>query len=270
MSSIKNKIVLVTGGASGIGKIMSRIMLEKQAACVVIWDIDGEKLNMAVEELNVKGGNVRGYRVDLSRPEEIISTASLVEKEIGSVDIVLNNAGVITGKLFHQHTHDEITSTMLVNANALMHVAKTFLQTMINNGSGHICNIASAAGMVANPRMSVYCASKWAVIGWSESLRLEMEELRTGVKITTLIPYYISTGMFAGVKSVIPIKSPENAAARIIRAIENNRIVYKMPWIINLLPLAKGLLPIRAFDFFIGKGLQVYKSMRSFHGRTRS
>src|SRR5688572_5757040 len=123
MSSIKNKIVLVTGGASGIGKIMSRIMLEKQAACVVIWDIDGEKLNMAVEELKVKGRNVRGYRVDLSRPEEIISTASLIEKEIGSVDMVFNNAGVITGKLFHQHTHEEITSTMLVNANALMHVA---------------------------------------------------------------------------------------------------------------------------------------------------
>lgn len=93
-----------------------------------------------------------------------------------------------------------------------MHIALELLPEMILRGSGHIVNIASAAGFVSNPKMSVYVASKFAVVGWSDSLRLEMERNKTGVHVSTVTPYYIDTGMFAGVKTLIPILKPEYAA----------------------------------------------------------
>ena len=143
------------------------------------------------------------------------------------------------------------------------------LPAMIARGRGHIVNIASAAGLVANPGMSVYCASKWAVVGWSESLLLEMREARSGVHVTTVMPYYVRTGMFAGVtsSSLLPLMEPEYAARRIVRAIEKDQPRLRIPWQIYGLPLVKGLLPAALFDLVVGKGLGVYRSMKTFTGR---
>ncbi len=129
-------------------------------------------------------------------------------------------------------------------------------------------NIASAAGMVSNPRMSVYCASKAAVLYWSDSLRLEMERGRTGVKVTTVTPYYIDTGMFAGVRSPwLPLVKTDRAARAIVNGVRRNRIFVRMPWMIYLLPMARGLMPQRIFDVVVGRGLGVYKTMDEFKGR---
>ena len=139
---------------------------------------------------------------------------------------------------------------------------------MIAAKEGHIVNIASAAGMVSNPKMSVYAASKWAVIGWSDSLRLEMETLQSNVKVTTVTPYYINTGMFDGVKSrVIPIVHPEVAARKIISGIEKNKLFVRMPGIVYLLPLIKGILPVRWLDKIVGKWMGIYTTMKDFKGR---
>jgi short-subunit dehydrogenase len=148
-----------------------------------------------------------------------------------------------------------------------MHITLEFLPDMLKQNSGHLINIASAAGMVANPQMSVYCASKWAVIGWSDSVRLEMKKLKKQVKVTTVTPYYINTGMFDGVKSLIPIQNPEKATRKIIKGIERNRAFVRVPLIIYTLPLIKGLLPTIMFDWFVGKVLGVYKTMEHFKGR---
>jgi hypothetical protein len=149
-----------------------------------------------------------------------------------------------------------------------MHIAKEFLPNMLSQQSGHIVNIASAAGMVSNPKMSVYVASKFAVVGWSDSLRLEMEEANTNVKITTVTPFYISTGMFDGVKSrFIPIVKPEVATRKIISGIENDNIYVRMPGIVYWVPFIKGLLPTRIFDLVVGKWLGMQSSMKEFKGR---
>lgn len=156
---------------------------------------------------------------------------------------------------------------MNINISALMHITLEFLNDMIEKGEGHIVNIASAAGMVSNPKMSIYNASKWAAIGWSDSLRLELELISKNIKVTTVTPYYISTGMFDGVKSpIIPIVKPETAANKIIKAIKKNRIFIRMPWLVYTLPFIKGILPVRWFYFIIGKGFGVYKSMNEFKG----
>ena len=158
---------------------------------------------------------------------------------------------------------------MEINSLALMHLTLEFLPEMISRGSGHVVNVASAAGFTANPKMSVYVASKFAVVGWSESLRIEMEELKTGVHVTTVTPYYIDTGMFAGVQSLIPILKQDYVVKKIICGIERNKIFVKIPFLIKLLPLIKGVLPTRVFDVVVGKWLGIYKSMSKFTGRKK-
>ena len=258
MSSFSSKNVLITGGASGIGKLMGRMVLENGAANLVIWDINDAALEETKLEFATLKGNVHTYKVDVASVDDIKTNAVLTLKKLG---------GIVVGKLFNEHTHGDIAKTMNINTLALMHITREFLPGMLARKQGHVCNIASAAALLANPKMAVYVASKWAVYGWSESLRIEMEQGKTGVHVTTVCPYYISTGMFSGVKSRIPLLKPDVAAKRIIKAINSNKLVIKLPWIVNLLPFAKATMPLRVFDFIIGKGFGIYNTMSSFVGR---
>jgi short-subunit dehydrogenase len=259
-------MVLITGGASGIGRLMGQMVLQKGAS-LIIWDINQEKIDETIAEFS-RIGKVWSYKVDVSSVDQIISTAALVKLEHGPIDLLINNAGIVVGKYFHEHSVDDITRTMDINANAPMFIALQFLPEMIARKSGHICNIASSAGLISNPMMSVYAASKWAAIGWSDSVRIEMQQLKTNVGITTVTPYYINTGMFDGVKSwIIPILNPEKAARKIIRGIERNQFFVKMPLIIHLVRLCQGIFPIWLFDVIVGKGLGIYKTMEHFEGR---
>ena len=176
---IKDSNVLITGGASGIGKIMGRMALEKGAKCLIIWDINEQNIAATVEEFATKG-KVKGYRVDVGNIEAIREAYATVKQECGDVDILINNAGIITGnKTFDKVDITEIDRTMLINAIAPMYVARVMLPDMLSRRQGHICNITSAGGMLGNPRMAVYGASKWAAIGWSDSVRIELQEQKS-------------------------------------------------------------------------------------------
>lgn len=270
MSSLKNSTVLITGGASGIGKLMGKTVIAKGCSTLVLWDINQSHLDQSVQELSSSGVSVRGYTVDVANTDQVRSVARQVKNDTGGIDILINNAGIVVGKYFHDHTHADIDRTMSVNADALMHVTLEFLPDMIRQKRGHIVNISSAAGMVGNPKMSVYAASKWAVLGWSDSLRLEMEKLGTNVKVTGVTPYYISTGMFDGVRTSIfvPMNKPEPTVRKIIRGIEKNKLHVRMPLIVYTLQLFKGILPTRFFDVIVGQWLKVYSTMDEFTGRT--
>ena len=139
---------------------------------------------------------------------------------------------------------------------------------MLERNSGHVCNIASAGGMLGNPRMSVYGASKWGAIGWSDSVRIELQSAKSNVHVTTVAPYYINTGMFDGVKSrIIPILKPEYASRRIIKAIERNTIFCGIPFGIHFIRFWQFLLPVKVFDWFFGEVFGIYHTMDHFTGR---
>ena len=270
MTKIKDSIVLVTGGASGIGRLMGDMCLQEGASKLIIWDINKEKLDITTRELRAFHFIVHPYVVDVSDLNQVMETAAKIKQDVGVVDILINNAGIITGnRMFSEISHSEVDKTLAINTNALMHVTLEFLPGMIKKGAGHIVNISSAAGMLANPDMSVYCASKWAVFGWSESLRIELEKGKTGVHVTTVNPSYINTGMFTGVSTnmFIPLLKPEALSAKVIRAVKNNRLFVRAPFMVKLLPFTRGILPIRLFDLFVGKWLGVYKSMEGFKGK---
>ena len=265
MFDFAGKKVLITGAASGIGKLMGELVLRKGAS-LIIWDINQQSIDTTISELS-RLGEVKGYLVDVTNPGLVKEKSLEVKENHGMVDVLINNAGIVVGKFFHEHNTQEIDLTMEVNGKGPMYVTLAFLDDMIKLDSGHICNIASLAGLISNPRMSVYAASKWSVIGWSDSLRLEMKQLHKKVGVTTVLPYYINTGMFEGVRSIVPILQPEKVAKKIIRAIERNRIFLSMPWPMRFVRFLQGLLSIWLFDWFVGKVLGIYSTMEHFKGR---
>ncbi len=165
----------------------------------------------------------------------------------------------------------EVERTFAVNTLALFRTVRAFLPGMLAQGRGHIVTVASAAGIAAVPRMTDYSASKSAAIAFDEALRLELKHDGAPVKTTVVCPYYISTGMFEGVRTrfplLLPIMKPEAVAARIVRAIERDESRVILPWFVRCaFPLR--LLPTSWFDAimdFFG----ITKSMDAFTGRKK-
>lgn len=276
---IKGTNVLITGGASGIGRIMGRICLEKGASNLIVWDINQANIDKTEAELSdvkpaeagVSKGQIHSYIVNVSDPQVIKSVYEKVKSEVGEVDILVNCAGIVRGNnTFDKQTVQDIDLTMDINANAPMYVALAVLPDMLRRDRGHICNIASAAGMLGVPKLSVYCASKWAVIGWTESMRVELKQARSHVRVTSVAPYFINTGMFDGVNSkVFPILDPEKTSAKIIRAVEVGKSFRGIPFAYHFIRIWQGLLPNFLFDFIFGKVFGVYSVMDHFTGRRK-
>lgn len=272
LDTVAGTRVLITGAAMGMGRIYAERAVEERAAAVVLWDVNRDALEATAGSLRAQGGVVHTFVVDLSHREAIANAAADVRREIGDIDILFNNAGIVRGKYFWEHeAAGDIELTMAVNALAPMYVAREFLPAMIaNRRESRIVNIASASGLVSVPRMSVYGASKWAVTGWSDSLRLELQQAgHRHVRVTTVNPTYIGTGMFAGAKPMVmtPIMTPEYVTGRVWRAMKRGTPRLWLPKSVYLSAALKGILPLRAFDWMADRVFGVYRSMESFTGR---
>ena len=160
---------------------------------------------------------------------------------------------------------------MMVNTVAPMVTTHEFLPGMMaSSRECRIVNIASAAGLVSNPKMSVYAASKWALIGWGDSVRLELKREGHGnVKVTTVAPTYISTGMFDGARGPLmtPLMQPDYVVSRVWKAMRAGKPMLMLPWTVHLSKFLKGVLPQRAFDVIADRVFHVYSSMDNFRGR---
>ena len=155
MTTISSKHVLITGSASGIG----RRLAEKMAAMgahVSMWDMDEACLAGAAAGICAGGGLVREYCCDVSDRDAVDRLAAQTMAEGGPVDIVVNSAGVVSGRPLLELTPEQIERTMKVNVLALFWVTRAFLPSMIERGSGHIVTVASAAGLIGVPRLTDY------------------------------------------------------------------------------------------------------------------
>jgi short-subunit dehydrogenase len=272
MQNVAGKKILVTGAAMGMGKIYARLAVQEGAAAVALWDINAAELDKTAAELRAAGGHVHTQVVDVARLEAITEAARVLRETVGDPDVVFNNAGVIRGKYFWEHDPlKDIAFTMNINAMAPMYIAREFLPAMIAR-RGHeqrLVNIASAAGLISNPKMSVYCASKWSCTGWSDSVRLELEQAGHGhVRVTTVNPTYISTGMFEGAKTMLftPIMTPEYVTTRVWKAMKAGRARLVLPWTVYFSSALRGLLPVRVFDWIARHIFGVYNTMDDFKG----
>jgi all-trans-retinol dehydrogenase (NAD+) len=189
--------------------------------------------------------------------------------ETGEVDVLVNNAGIVTGAPLLDLSDEMIEATFRVNVLPLYWVTKAFLPQMVARQRGHVVTVASAAGLLGVPRQTDYSASKHAAVGFDESLRVELARLAPSIQTTVVCPFYIDTGMFAGARTrfprLLPVLRPEDVARQIARAIERDRRRLIMPPLVRLVPALR-VLPVPVFDkvmdFF---GVNV--SMDTFVGR---
>ncbi len=273
MKNVAGKKVLITGAAMGMGKLYAQLAVKEGAAVVVLWDINEAALGETAAELEAAGGTVKTYVVDVSDRTQIEKAAAQVRTDIGDPEIVFNNAGVVRGNSYFWETDNarDTEFTVKINSLAPMFIAREFLPGMIASGNeARLINVASAAGLTANPRMAAYCGSKWAAVGWSDSVRLELEQAgHKQVKVTTVCPYYISTGMFEGAKSapLLPILEPEDVVNEVWKQMKKGTAFVILPKTVLLSEAFKGILPTNVRDFVAGRILGVYKTMEDFTGR---
>lgn len=271
--NVSGEIVLITGAGSGIGRLLA-IKFASLGATVVLWDINQEALNCTVKVARENGaGRVHSYVCDCSKRQDIYRVADQVKKEVGDVGILINNAGVVIGKRFLDSPDSLVDKTMEVNTMAHFWTYKAFIPAMIAANHGHLVSIASCAGLCGGSQLSDYCASKFAAVGFAESIDMELRALgKTGVKTTIVCPFAIDTGMFDGVKSkwpnLLPVLDPEYVADRIISAVRQNQEMLVMPRILYVLHFFRSFLPVKAsvllLDYFGGLDI-----MNTFKGRQK-
>ncbi|MHC1742356.1 MAG: SDR family oxidoreductase [Syntrophobacteraceae bacterium] len=269
MSRIENRNVLITGGASGLGRLLA-IKAAALGGRVVLWDVNEANLDRVGREVRAGGRPVLVRRCDVTNREDVYRAAREVTETFGPVDILINNAGVISGRSFLDCTDDELQRTMDVNIMAHFWTVRAFLPGMVERRSGHIVTMASAAGIVGVSRMVDYCTSKAAAFGFDEALRMEIRQNRWPVKTTVVCPYFINTGMFDGVRTrfaaLLPILDENRVADRIIRAVRKNRRRVIMPPMVYSVWLLR-LLPVSVFDF-VADLMGINVAMKTFKGRS--
>ena len=277
MKSVEGKNVLITGAAMGMGRLFAERAIDERAATVVLLDVDESTLNATLQELAARGGDtteVTAYIVDVSDADAVADTAAAVLDEVGRIDVLVNNAGVVRGNHYFWETDLERDAKFTIDVNTLapMYVAHAFLPAMIAASDDcRLLNLASAAGFTPNPRMAVYAASKWAVIGWSDSVRLELKQAgHDHVKVTTVCPYYTNTGMFDGASSapLLPILEPEQVVDEAWKAMLAGRSFVVLPRTVMLSEMLKGVVPVDVRDFIADRIIGVYHTMDDFTGRT--
>lgn len=271
---ISNEIVLITGGASGLGRLFA-IKIAKRGATVIIWDLNNaglEETAKMIEELRSKKetvGKCYFYQVDISNRDAVYATAERIKQEIGTVTMVINNAGIVTGKRILECTDQQIIKTFDVNILAHFWILKSFLPGMMEKNHGHVVSVASIAGMIGAYQLTDYCASKFAAVGLEESLRLELNcDGYDGIHSTVVCPYYINTGMFAGVgRSLIPILTPEYVVDEAVKAILVNQEMLCLPTIVYYLIMMKSMVPTKTF-LWAHRAIGAASTMKTFTGRT--
>jgi short-subunit dehydrogenase len=187
----RNRLVVITGGSRGLGLLLARRLAREQAA-LVICARDDEELADAEEELREIAPYVAAYSCDLTQPADIAELFTRIRREIGSVDVLINNAGVIQVGPIETMTAAEFEEAMALHFWAPYLCAQQVLPDMRRRQQGRIVNISSVGGKIAVPHLAPYCASKFALVGLSKSMRAEL--MKDGIYVTNVCPGLMRTG----------------------------------------------------------------------------
>jgi len=225
MTSIAGKTILLTGASRGIGAFMARTLAKEQVTIVGI-SRSKEGLNKIGAEVKAVGSEWIAVNFDISQIQELPILLEQINQRVGTIDILINNAGIEIYRAFQDYSTVEIQSILTTNLLAAMELSRLVLPTLLHKGSGHLVNIASLAGKKSPAYNSIYAASKAGLIGWSDALRQELAG--TGVQISVICPGYVSQeGMSANTGVPVPklsgISTPEKVALATIKAIKYNQ-----------------------------------------------
>ncbi|KAL4680245.1 hypothetical protein H8957_007266 [Semnopithecus entellus] len=271
--NVAGEIVLITGAGSGLGRLLA-LQFAGRGSVLVLWDVNKEGNEETYKMAQEAGAaRVHAYTCDCSQKEEVYRVADQVKKEVGDVSILINNAGIVTGKNFLDCPDELMEKSFDVNFKAHLWTYKAFLPAMIANDHGHLVCISSSAGLVGVNGLADYCASKFAACGLAESVFVEtFVQNQKGIKTTIVCPFFIKTGMFEGCTtscpSLLPILEPEYAAEKIVEAILQEKMYLYMPKFLYFLMFLKSFLPLKT-ALLIGDYLDIFHAMDGFLERKK-
>jgi short-subunit dehydrogenase len=236
MKSLAGKIAVITGAGGGIGRCLAQ-ELARRGCDLALLDISTEGLAETQKLCEPTGRTVRTYRVDVANREQVYATAEQVVKEFGRVNLVVNNAGVELGGTALETSLEDFEWMMNINFWGVIYGTQAFLPHLIQSGDGHLVNISSMAGFIAVPKQSAYCASKFAVRGYTEALRQEMLVEKHPVEVSCVHPGVVRTNLARAARvsdaedkdaqiqnfERMARTTPEQAAKVIVRGILANR-----------------------------------------------
>ncbi|HEU5150145.1 MAG TPA: SDR family NAD(P)-dependent oxidoreductase [Iamia sp.] len=238
MKDFSDRVAAITGAASGIGRSLG-LELARRGAHLALSDVDEAGLAETAERARRAGVEVTTARVDVADREAVEAWAGQVVADHGRVNLIANNAGVAVGASVEGTSYEDLEWLMGINFWGVVHGTRAFLPHLRAAGDGHVVNISSVFGLVGIPMQSAYNAAKFAVRGYTESLRLELDIERCGVSATSIHPGGIKTniarnarlgggveGMDASPDEAVRdfeklfITSPDKAARQIVRAVQ--------------------------------------------------
>jgi NAD(P)-dependent dehydrogenase (short-subunit alcohol dehydrogenase family) len=243
--SLAGKIVAITGGARGIGRATASALIA-QGARVAIGDIDAPLAETTASEL---GSGTVGLPLDVTDRASFESFLTEVERRLGPIDVLINNAGIMPVGPFVAETDSTADRLIDINLKGVIIGCKLALQRFLPRGRGHLVNIASVAGKGGFPGGATYCATKHAVVGLSEAVRAEVRS--TDIDVSIVMPVVVNTELGSGLRKTRGVKvvEPEDVANAIVEALQTGRVNVFVPRNIELLFRLMYLVPRSAADF---------------------
>jgi all-trans-retinol dehydrogenase (NAD+) len=266
--ALTGKRVLVTGAGSGIGRALA-LRFAGEGAEILAADLRESAARETAALVQTAGGRAAGYAVDVTDPQSVSDLRRRVNGDGGPIDVLVNNAGVVHGGAFLAVPLTDHLSTYRVNTQGVVIMTHAFLADLLMRPESHLILVASASGFVGLPFGATYASSKWSVIGFSESIRMELRQQgHRRVGVTAVCPSYVRTGMFDGARAprLTRLLTAERVADLTVRAVRRNRAFVLTPWLVKLTPMLNAALPRWIFDPLSG-AFGATTSMASWHGR---
>ncbi len=249
--SLSGKVVVVTGGGRGIGAAMARALAERGAR-VAIGDLDIETAEATAREL---GGDALARRLDVTDRPGFTAFLDDVERELGPLDVLINNAGIMPLAPAEEESDATVIRQLELNLHAVIHGSKEAMRRLKPRRTGHIVNVASVAGKSGFPGGATYCAVKHGVVGFSEAIRGELKPF--GVEVTVVMPSLVATELASGIADSPFIKrvSPEDVAGATVAALERPRFEVFVPRSTGVIGQVMATLPYGAREW-VGRALK--------------
>lgn len=230
MRNLKGKRALVTGAAGGIGRAIA-LELAAHGVDSLLVDVNEVGLERTRRDCESQGVEAYGYHADLSDADSPMHVASVALDRWAGVDLLVNNAGVTYHGPTHTMPPDEFDRLLDINLRSKLQLTRALLPSMVARPEAHVLNVCSVLGLSGMPRVAAYCTTKFAMIGFSESLRAEYG--RVGLGVTALCPGFVSTGLFAAARPefdggdtksppAFMCVTPERVARRAVKAVRRN------------------------------------------------
>ncbi|MFN2576951.1 MAG: SDR family NAD(P)-dependent oxidoreductase [Pyrinomonadaceae bacterium] len=245
-----NKVVLVTGASSGIGRGLA-VELGRRGASVGLLARRCALLAEAVAEIQEGGGRALALPADVTNANAMRAAANELRREFGPVDLLFANAGISVNTFVPDLCEKKIAELINVNVIGVVNSVSAVLREMVDRGSGHLVVNSSLAAYRALPKSAAYCASKAAISSFFEALRIDLKG--SGVDVTIIYPGFVKTTLITNIIRTPYIMEVDQAVPKIIRAIELRKKKYSFPWQLATIARACKLLPIPMYDWIAAR-----------------